>query len=497
MDNQIEPVLDLRDWLERVEKIGELVEIDKEVNPVEEMSAITYLSAKVPPSPAVLFNSPSSTKGFRHLWNIFGPSVARTAITLEEPPDTPTMALIEKTKEKLGKLIPPEVVDSTSAPIYQNTLRGQDINLHKLPIPQHWPGDGGLYAGTADAIFTRDSTTKSINIGTYRMMIQGERHVGLSLAPGKDALRHINQAWAKGESLPVAAAWGIDPLFMVVGSQSLPPDISEYDVAGGIKGRALKVVQAQHSDLLLPAFAEVIIEGLIHPNSTREEGPFGEFTGYYGYKDINCPLIEVTAIHHRNRPILTNALMADFPSNEQGAFFSTIRSARIWNDLDRIGVQGIKGVYCPPAAAGAFGMIVISIEQRYAGHSAQALALAAQVPAGAYITKWIIVVDEDVDPTDMNQVIWAMATRATPVDDIDVLRNTRGSPLDPAQNPPEKRLFGSKALINACKDFRNIRSFPARTLLRRSIYRKVSGLWQEYGFPGEPPHVDIFDEKLE
>ena len=97
------------------------------------------------------------------------------------------------------------------------------------------------------------------------------------------------------------------------------------------------------------------------------------------------------------------------------------------------------------------------------------LALAAQVPGGAYFTKWIIAVDEDVDPTDMDQVIWAMATRCNPVDDIDLLRNTWSTSLDPAQNPPEKRLYGSKAMINACKDHRHLSTFSRRTMLRKSV----------------------------
>ncbi|UBM27085.1 integrase arm-type DNA-binding domain-containing protein [Pseudomonas sp. p1(2021b)] len=109
----------------------------------------------------------------------------------------------------------------------------------------------------------------------------------------------------------------------------------------------------------------------------------------------------------------------------------------------------------------------------------------------------IVAVDEDVDPTDMNQVLWAMATRATPSDDIDILRNTRGSPLDPAQNPPEKRFFGSKALINACKDYRNIRNFPVRTLLRPTVYERVRERWSDLGLPGEAPVVSAFDNALD
>ena len=183
-------------------------------------------------------------------------------------------------------------------------------------------------------------------------------------------------------------------------------------------------------------------------------------------------LVEITAVHYRNNPILTNALMADYPSNEQSGFFSIIRSARIWDDLDKLGIPGIQGVYAHPAGAGGFGMTVIALEQRYAGHAAQALALAAQVPGGAYYTKWIIAVDEDVDPTDMDQVIWAMSSRCNPIDDIDILRNTWSTWLDPTQNPPEKRPYGSKALINACKEHRYLPVFSKRTALAQGDVRQ-------------------------
>jgi 4-hydroxy-3-polyprenylbenzoate decarboxylase len=169
------------------------------------------------------------------------------------------------------------------------------------------------------------------------------------------------------------------------------------------------------------------------------------------------------------------------------------RSARIWADLDRLGIPGIQGVYAHPASAGGFGMTVISLEQRYAGHAAQALALAAQVPGGAYYTKWIIAVDDDVDPTDTDQVIWAMGSRCNPVEDIDILRNTWSTWLDPTQNPPEERPYGSKALINACREHRYLPVFSKRTNLRREMYEQVVERWSSLGLPGQAPGVRAFE----
>lgn len=492
------PIQDLRDWLRRVEEIGELLRVKKPVSPDEEMSAIAYLLAKQPPAPAILFEQASGYENpirAKLLWNLLGPSLRRIALTLEEPPDTPTVELIRRVKEKLKQRIPPREVPKNEAPLYENTKTGKEIDLTQLPIPRHWPLDGGRYAGTADAVITRDPDTGYLNVGTYRMMLQGKNEVGLYLSPGKDARLHITRAWQKGEAIQVAAAWGIDPLLMVVGSQTFAKNVSEYEYLGGVKGEPIPVVRGKTTDLLLPANAEFVIEGVIRPNSVRAEGPFGEFTGYYGRPEAGCPLVEVTAIHYRSEPILTNALMSDYPSNEQAGFFSIIRSARIWDDFEKLGVPGIQGVYTHPAAAAGFGMTVISLEQRHAGHAAQALALAAQVPGGAYYTKWIIAVDDDVDPTDINQVIWALCTRCSPIDDIDILRNTWSTWLDPTLNPPDKRPYGSKALINACKEHRHLPVFSKRTMLRKEIYDKVASRWRELGLPGQAPQIKAFEQE--
>lgn len=494
-----EPIQDLRDWLERVDAMGELIRIKEPLDCTEDMSAIGYLVAKQNPSPAILCEK---TKGFEksavgamHLWNILGPSLKRIALTLEEPPETPTLELIRRVKDKLKQRIPPREIPASQARVYENTKTGADIDLTQLPIPKHWPLDGGRYGGTADCVITRDPDSGYLNVGTYRMMLQDKNHVGLYLSPGKDARLHITRAWQKGEAIQVAAAWGIDPLFMVIGSQTFAKNVSEYEYAGGVKGQPIPVVRGKTTDLLIPANAEFVIEGIIRPNSVKSEGPFGEFPGYYGRPEAGCPLVEVTAVHYRSKPIFTNALMADYPSNEQSGFFSIIRSARIWDDFDKLGIPGVQGVYCHPAGAGGFGMTVISLEQRYAGHAAQALALAAQVPGGAYYTKWIIAVDEDVDPTDINQVIWAMSSRCNPIEDIDLLRNTWSTWLDPTQNPPEKRPYGSKALINACKEHRYLPVFSKRTALRKEVYDRVASMWKKLGLPGETPTVRAFDQE--
>src|ERR1700704_4361199 len=141
------------------------------------------------------------------------------------------------------------------------------------------------------------------------MMIHGPRQCGLYLSPGKDARLHITRAWQRGESIQVAAAWGIDPLFMVVGSQTFPKNLSEYEFAGGIKGQGVPVVRGKTTDLLLPAIAEFVIEVERRPGSIKSEVPFGKYPGHNGRPGAGAPWVDFTAVHFRSQPILTNALM--------------------------------------------------------------------------------------------------------------------------------------------------------------------------------------------
>ena len=489
---------DLREWLEQVEALGELARISAEIDPIEEMGALTYMAGKQRGAPALLFERPKGHPGFRSLWNLLGNSTRRIAITLGEDPDSSRLDLIRAMREKLKRSLPPVDVPPAAAPVNENVRQGADVDVTRFPAPKHWPLDGGRYLGTCDMVLTRDPDSGYVNAGVYRIMVHDERHVGLYLSPGKDARLHIARSWERGRPLEVVAAVGIDPLLMIVASLTFPKNLSELDAIGGVRGASLKVTCGVTTDLPIPASAEIVLEGIIHPGATRMEGPFGEFTGYYGRPEAGAPLVEVTALHWRDDAILTNALMSDYPSCEMADYYAIAKAARTWDDLDRLGIPGIHGVYAHPAAASGFGMVVISLEQRYAGHVAQALACAAQVPGAAYYTKWIVAVDEDVDPTDMDQVVWAMATRCNPVEDIDILRNTWSTWLDPTQNPPEERPWGSKALINACMEHRYISSFSKRTAVRREVYEKLARRWNALGLQGDAPKLHAFhaDDRL-
>ncbi len=485
---------DLRRWIERMDRHGELRRVDGSVDIDEEMSAITYLVGREAGAPALLFHDPrrAGHPEVRHLWNMIGSSRARLRLSLGQPAEGSFVELIKHVKAGLSRTMDPVYVQRADAPVLEHTITPPGIDLDAWPFPRHWPDDGGNYAGTGDIVVTADPDTGALNVGTYRMMVHGGDRVGLHISPGKDARRHLEAAARQGRPVPVVAVWGVHPSLMMVGSQNFPGDTCEYDVVGALTGEALPLVRGPITGLPIPASAEIAIEGEILPGTLLDEGPFGEFTGYYGGPREPGPVVRVLAMHHRTDPIVTNALMADSPSNEQQEFYSTLRAARIWAELEAVGLPGIRGVYSNPSAAGGLGMTVISIEQGYPGHSEQALNLAAHVPSGAYFTKWVIAVDHDVDPTDLHQVVWAMSTRCSPARGVSVLTDTWNTGLDPAINPPEIRKLGSRALINACEEFRYRGQFSHRTRLRRATYDRVTARWQELGLPGVPPHIDVF-----
>jgi UbiD family decarboxylase len=485
---------DLREWLERVEAAGQLKRIAAPVDPDEELSAITYMAARDEASPALLFEGLPGASGVRVLANMLGASRIRYALATGLDPDLPLGDLVRESRAMMTRRLPPVMVPPEAAPVNEIVLTGDDIDLTVLPVPKFWPRDGGRYIGTGDITFTRDPESGRLNAGVYRQMLHGKSRVGLYCSPGKHGRLDREAWWKRGEPCEVVAAYGIDPVLFMVGAQSFGFGQSELDVAGGIIGRPVELTRGVAVELPIPARAEIVVEGVLHPGETEAEGPLGEFTGYYGNTRAPQPVIDVKALHMRRGPIMTAALMADYPSCEIGAYYAIMRSARVMDDLETIGVPGIRGVYAHPAAASGWGLLVVSLRQQYAGHVAQVLALAAQCPAAAYFTKWIVAVDDDVDPTDLNQVLFALSTRCNPIDDIDIQRNTWSTGLDPSRVVPELRPYGSKALIDACKPHRFLKEFPPRTMLKRSVYERVAARWRELGFAGAPPALTALED---
>jgi 4-hydroxy-3-polyprenylbenzoate decarboxylase len=484
----------LRDWIERAEELDSLERIDEEVHWDEEMSTITYMAHRREEAPALLFENITDYPDGRVLFNIFSSSARRIALTLEQDPNFSEKELIKAARDRFGNRIEPTEVFPKAAPVYENTVTGEEIDLYEFPTPKMWPLDGGRFIGTADTTVSRNEDTGHLNVGTYRQMIHSANETGIFLAPGKDLRLHMEDRWERDEPLEIAAAYGVQPAVYMASGLSFAKDASEYEYAGGLRGEAIEVVEGEVTGLPIPANAEIVAEGRIYPDDMLPEGSFGEFTGFYGSERDERPVITVEALHYRDDPILTAALMADYPGCDINLMYSVGRSARIWDDLDQWGIPGIEGVYAHPAAGSGFMMTVVSIDQQHAGHTSQVASLVAQCPSAALHNKVIVAVDDDVDPTDINQVLWAMATRFNPEDDIDVLTDTWGTTLDPSRNPEEERPYGSKALIDATIDHQYYDEFPQRVGPTEEMYDRVVKRWEELDLEGSPPDLPFFVE---
>jgi 4-hydroxy-3-polyprenylbenzoate decarboxylase len=485
---------DLREFLALADQLGLLKTIDATVDPDRELAALSILAtSENEAAPAFLFRSfPNNPLDARVVTNMLGSCRRRYALAMGLDPEASLRQLVIQTRELMvARLAPTEVAPDT-APVNDVIRTGSDIDLTQLPVPTFWPGDGGPYIGTANVVMTRGPDSPRINLGCYRQMLHGPDNVGLYITAGKHGRLDRDAWWQRGEPCEVVAAFGVDPVLFMMAGSGFGKDVSELDVAGGIMGRPVELTRGVSGSLPIPARAEIVVEGILRPGETEMEGPLGEFTGYFGNERGPQPYIEVKALHHRKSPILTSAIMARYPSSELGTGFAIMRSSRILDDLVKLGVPGVEGVYATPAALGGYAMVVVSIRQMYPGHSAQVLALAAQCPAAAFFTKWIVVVDHDVDPTDFNQVLWALSTRVNAGEDLELLRNTWSTPLDPPRFPASERPYGSKVLINACKNFRHYATFPKETRLDRETYQRICRRWAEYGLEGRPPEVRVF-----
>lgn len=485
---------DLRDYLALAEHHGLLKTIDAPVDPYRELAAISVMAtAENEAAPAFLFNNfPNNPLGASVVTNMLGSSRQRYALAMGLDPGASLRELVAQTRALMVARLPPKEIAPEDAPVNDVVVTGDDIDLTKLPVPTFWPGDGGPFIGTANVVMTRGPDSQRINLGCYRQALHGPNRIGLYITAGKHGRLDRDAWWARGEPCEVVAAFGVDPVLFMMAGSGFGKDVSELDVAGGIMGRPVELTHGVAGSLPIPARAEVVIEGVLRAGETELEGPLGEFTGYYGNERGPQPVIEVKALHYRKSPILTAAIMARYPSSELGTGFAVMRSSRILDDLTKLGVPGIEGVYATPAALGGYALVAVSVRQMYPGHSAQVLALTAQCPAAAFFTKWIVVVDHDVDPTDFNQVLWALSTRVDATEDLEILRNTWSTPLDPPRFPASERPYGSKVLINACKDYRHYATFPKETRLDRATYDQVCRRWSELGLEGRPPDVRAF-----
>ena len=452
------PQVDLRDFIDRAVAADELLHATG-VNWDLEMGALAQaISHKRSEVRAVLFDDiPGYPKGFRVLCG--GTNSSRRlalALGFAEPRSPIDVVRAYRNRMKLHRPIPPRVVKD--GPVLENVQRDHEVDLCKFPAPRAHEEDGGRYIGTDDLVVMRDPDQDWVNAATYRVQVHSKNHAGLWISPGKQGRQIMEKYFQMDKPCPVLVSCGHDPLLGLAGNQNVRHGLSEYDYAGGHRGKPVDVILSEMHSLPMPAHAEIVLEGEICPGDTQAEGPFGEFTGYYVGEKSQQPVIRVRRVYHRNNPILTMATPMRPPSDFSFGR-SIINAGMIWDAVEQAGLAGVQGVWAHEAGAGRM-FHVISIKQAYAGHSKQAGMQVATCHSAAYLGRFTVVVDDDIDPTDMFEVIWAMCTRCDPVADIDFIRAMWSTPLDPLIPPGSKAYHSNRAVIDACKPYERLKDFP-------------------------------------
>jgi UbiD family decarboxylase len=471
------PQLDLRHWLDAVGRCGELQEVHSADWRLEigGISEINYQRA-VPA--AMLFDRiPGYPDGRRVLTGSVS-SARRLGLTLRLGTALDDDALVQALRGKPNEWAqaaadhPPREVDD--AHVRENVVEGTDVNLLDFPAPLWHEHDGGRYIGTGCIVFTTDPDTGQVNGGAYRMQIQQDgRSATLLVGPAKHGGLQLRKWFEREGRAPVTVSLGHDPLLLVVGGTEVPTGVSELDYAGAIVGEPVDVTMARNG-LPIPATSEIALEGWVYEDRLRDEGPFGEWTGYYSKGDGPALEMEITAVYHRDDPILLGAPPGR-PPHDYSYMRTAMKSAMVLDALVQTGIPEIRNVWAHEAGGGRL-LLVVAIRQRYCGHSRQAGLVAGQLQAAAYMNRYVVVVDEDVDVRSLDQVVWAMCTRSDPAEDIEIVRKCWGSTADPLLTDPA-RPYNSRAIIDACRPFERIGVFPRIAASDPARLQSVRAKW--------------------
>ncbi|HTN71905.1 MAG TPA: UbiD family decarboxylase [Methylomirabilota bacterium] len=467
---------DLRTWLDDVDKIGQLMTVDGVHWDMELSALIEIINERSKNRPALLFDCIKDYPAGRRVAANLVSSVDRLALTVGMEPRLSEFEFVERWRRQIREIRPIEPAKIKDSAVFENVVKGHDIDLLKFPVPRWHELDGGRYIGTDDLVITRDPEEGWVNVGTYRIMVHGPDCVGLHMSPGKHGRLHREKYHQAGKPLPIAVSFGHHPINFLVASTDVPYGVNEYAYAGGILGRPLQIVEAPLTGLPLPADAEIAVEGEVLPNDLMPEGPFGEWTGYYASNQPAVPVIRIKAIYHRNNPILCGYPLLK-PSSRDDLHACLMRSASIWNALDEAGVPEVRGCWSHPAG-GRF-LTVVSIRQRYPGHAKQAAMIASQCRTGAYLGRYVIVVDDDIDITNSEEVIWAVCSRSDPAQSIDILRRAWSGPLDP-RIPRDEVGHSSRAVIDATRPYEWREKFPKVSGHSAELKDSVRKKWEKF-----------------
>ncbi len=484
---------DFQTFLRQLETAGQLRRIPVEVDPVLEMGAIAdRVSKQQGGGTALLFEKPRGS-ALPVVMNAYG-SLKRMQMALgvdQDPRGLDAIAdriekLIQEALpkpglsllEKLGKLpmlaeVGAWMPKTVRKGLCQEVVKtGDQVRLSELPVLTTWPEDGGPFI-TFGMSHVRYKDGRR-NMGLYRLQVYDDRTLGFHTQMHHDGAR-ARHGYADGERMPVAVAFGGDPALLYAATAPLPPFLSEVMFTGFLRGEGVEMVKCVSHDLEVPADSELVIEGWVDPAELRREGPFGDHTGYYSLAD-DYPVLHVEAITHRKSPVYPATIVGRPPQEDA---YLGLATERIFLPLLRMVLPEIRDMHLP--AAGAFhNLVIVSIRKEYPGH-AQKVMSAIWGTGQIMFTKCVVVVDEDIDPHDLSEVLFRITSNVDPRRDM---LFTDG-PLDVLDHSSDRFAFGSKVGIDATRKNKAFdefkREWPRDLAFPEAVLERVATRWKDYG----------------
>ncbi len=489
------PFDSLRDFMELLERRGQLVRVKAEVSPVLEITEIhTRLLAER--GPAVLFEN---VKGFTIplLTNLFG-TVERVALGMDrepaqlrelgqmlaffrqpQPPESLGQALELLPYVKVALAMKPKTV--SRAPCQEVILRGRDIDLGRFPIQTCWPGEPAPLI-TWPLVVTKgpgEAREDKFNLGIYRMQVlDRDKTIMRWLAHRGGAQHHRRWKATRSDPFPAAAVIGADPGVILAAVTPVPETLSEYQFAGLLRGRRVELVDCVSVPLKVPATAEIVLEGHVSLDEYADEGPYGDHTGYYNAVE-KFPVFHITAITMRRDPIYLSTFTGR-PPDEPSILGEALND--VFVPLLQQQFPEIVDFWLIPDAC-SYRIACVSIKKAYPGHAKRVMMGVWSYLRQFMYTKFVIVTDDDIDVRNWKDVVWALSTRVDPARDMVVIENT---PIDYLDFASPVSGLGSKLGIDATEKWpgETSREWGKKIYMEQAIVDLVSRRWAEYGLPG-------------
>ena len=487
---------DLRDFLSQLDSLGQLKRITQPVKVELEMTEICDRVLRNR-GPALIFEKPLIAEqpcDIPVLANLFG-TPERVALAMGQEGSPESLREIGKLLALLKEPDPPKNLKDAwnSLPIYkkvldmapkilkkgacmQHVLEAQEVDLNRIPIQTCWPEDAGPLL-TWGLVITKGPRKDRQNMGIYRQQLIGQNRLIMRWLAHRGGALDFRE-WQEtnpGKPFPVAVALGADPATILAAVTPIPDSLSEHAFAGLLRGARTELVQCANSDLQVPANAEMILEGVIHPNDEADEGPFGDHTGYYNEVE-RFPVFTVERISHRDQPIY-HSTYTGRPPDEPAILGVALNE--VFVPLLCKQFPEICDFYLPPEAC-SYRVAVVSIEKAYAGHAKRIMMGVWSFLRQFMYTKFVIVVDKDINVRDWQDVIWAISTRMDPARDTTLIENT---PIDYLDFASPVAGLGSKMGLDATTKFpgETTREWGRPIEMSAAIKQKVDEMWNDLG----------------